>query len=123
MLQGVAAMSAAVAYGAWRRAHGAAAPGGGFAVAAITACVAVTLAPLDRAESAVFPAWSADGWQTCGAIWTAMLSGSILVLCITLRHTAPANQSSPLRAVTAMRRARWSASRYRRHGRVRRPHQ
>jgi hypothetical protein len=86
ILQGITAMAAAVAYGAWRRAHGAAAPGGGFAVAAVTACVAVTLAPLGGAESALFPAWSVGGWRTCGLIWTAMLSGSTLVLCITLRQ-------------------------------------
>jgi hypothetical protein len=123
VLQGIAAMAAAVAYGACRRAHGAATPGGGFAVTAVTACVAVTLAPLGRAESALFPAWSVGGWQTCGVIWTAMLSGSTLVLCITLRHTAPANQSGLLRAVTAMRGALSSPSRYRLPGRFRRPHQ
>jgi hypothetical protein len=117
ILQGVAAMAAAVAYGAWRRAHGTAAPGGDFAVAAMTACVAVTLVPLGRADSALFPAWSVGGWQTCGAIWTAMLSGSTLVLCITLRDIAPASQSGPLQAVTAPRGARPSPSRYRLHGR------
>jgi ABC-type sugar transport system permease subunit len=85
VLQGIAAMATAVAYGAWRRAHGTAAPGGGFAAAAVTACVALTLVPLNRVESAVFPAWSVGSWRTCGAIWAAMLSSSALVLCVTLR--------------------------------------
>lgn len=87
ILQGIAAMATAVAYGAWRRAHGNAAPGGGFAVAAVTASVAATLAPLGHAESALFPAWTVGDWRTCGVIWTTMLSGSTLLLCITLRDT------------------------------------
>jgi hypothetical protein len=84
LLQGLAAIVLAVAFVAWRRGRGEAAPGARIGAAAIG--VATTWALIrpfpDRVP--VFPIWEFERWGTSLALWSAVACASVALLVAVL---------------------------------------
>lgn len=85
LLQGAAALLAAVALATWRRARGRATPGVALAAAIVPCVTGVALLRPLAAHVPVFPIWPGEDWTRATLMWAALGCAAVVLLAATLR--------------------------------------